>query len=163
MYCCINQYSSCRQMSCCFYLILYFLSLPPIIFQAYHKFFMHVLLLLTFIISQLYISPGYISINLQVIYPLCFQHSSIATHNIFYIFPSLFIHCVTNMVLLLLRIYVYISSCYLTTVLPTYSILPSICIIFICRFIFVFIINGFVDCVIICLIEPVLEAQSMHL
>ena len=39
--------------------------------------------LVTFRISYLYISSGYVPINLQVMYPLCSQHGYIATKYIF--------------------------------------------------------------------------------
>ena len=45
--------------------------------------------------------------------------------------------------------------------LPEYSILPLIYVIFMHIFVFVFNINGFFGCVVICLIKPMLEAKIL--
>ena len=114
-------------------------------------------------ISKGYSSRGYISINIQVIYPLCLQHSYIYPHKVFYEFSRLCILCIPNMVLFLLIIYMYRFSYYATDVLPKYSNLPSIYVILIGIFIFMDIMNVFFGCVFICLIDPVLKAQNMNL
>ena len=78
----------------------------------------------------------------------CFQSYPVYVLQI----PRLCIHCATNMVLQLSMICFYIPHKLCIHSFSTYSIIPRICVICICRFIFVVITDGFVDYVVICLI-----------
>ena len=75
--------------------------------------------LVAFIFSQLYIFPGYDSIDIQFIYLLCFQHSFIFLYDIFYILPKLCILSVSRIInshMNLCSMHVQITICVLSSI-----------------------------------------------
>ena len=87
MYCCINQNSACHWMFCCSYLPVHFIVTPHNLASLSYVSSFTFLFLGIFSISQIYSSPGYISLQ---IFRLC-------------------INCVSNIVIQPPRICIYSS------------------------------------------------------